>query len=329
MRTDLDRKPYFTFTEALKHPGDFAPYISTFFGSDASINVVHSFNYCAGPDAYLADVIAPLQTAFDELYRRDDIVMAGRFEGADWISATGYYVGHFARDWIGIRAPGKLCYLRFGEFHRMDGGKSVESFVFLDIPELMIACNQWPIATGPGQTRGHTGIIQGPASHDGILLSAGDPLEAEKSYQIVSDMLLKLAAEDEAWRPYWHDNMMWYGPGAFGSFVGIEEFAGFQLPFESQFDGSSGGSSNNGMTWHFTRYGDGDYTCSCGWPSLTSVNVKPFLEQPVSNERVFFRVCDWWRFVGDLLAENWVFVDIPHALLQPGFDIFADLRSTD
>lgn len=325
--TDPDRKPYFALAEALQHPGDFAPAIGSFFSPDAAINVVHPFNDCAGPDAYMATVIAPLESAFDGLYRRDDIVMSGAFDGHTWISATGYYVGHFARDWIGIRAPGKLCYLRYGEFHRMEGGKAVESYVFLDIPELMIACTQWPIFTGPGHMRGHTGMIQGPASRDGVLRSAGDPAESEESYRIVTDMLAQLATEDEAWRPYWHDNMMWYGPGAFGSFVGVDQFASFQVPFESQFEGWSGGSANNGMTRHFTRFGDGNYSCSGGWPSLTGVNVKPFLEQPASNARVFFRVCDWWRREGDLLVENWVFVDVPHALKQLGYDLFEELEA--
>ena len=34
------------------------------------------------------------------------------------------------------------------------------------------------------------------------------------------------------------------------------------------------------------------------------------------------RVCDWWRREEDLLVENWVFVDIPHVLLQMGVDLF-------
>ena len=90
--------------------------------------------------------------------------------------------------------------------------------------------------------------IQGPASQDGILKEDCNPKEGNLSYQIVTDMLSKLATKSEAWRPYWHKNMMWYGPGAFGSFVGIDEFASFQVPFESQFEGWSGGSKNNGLT---------------------------------------------------------------------------------
>ena len=34
---------------------------------------------------------------------------------------------------------------------------------------------------------------------------------------------------------------------------------------------------------------------------------------------------DWWRREGDLLVENWVFVDIPHVLLQMGYTLFANM----
>ena len=319
-----DRKPYLAYSSAQRHPGNFASAITQFFAPDAQINVVHPFNFAEGGTGYLDAVIAPLQLSFDGLHRRDDIVIAGQFEGGDWVSATGYYVGHFARDWIGIHATGRLAYLRFGEFHKMKGRQVIESYIFFDIPELMIASGQWPIATGSGLERGYTGMIPGPATQDGVITEPRDPAESQKSYRIVSDMLLQLATKDESWRPYWHENMMWYGPGAFGSFVGINRFADFQVPFESQFEGWSGGSKNNGLTRHFTRFGEGAYTCSGGWPSLTGVNVKPFLEQGPTGERVFMRVCDWWRREGDLLVENWVFVDVPHVLLQMGFDVFAE-----
>lgn len=322
-----DRSLYLRYAEALSHPNDFSGAIAAFFAADANINVVHPFNELQGADTYLNKFLRPLQKSFDGLYRRNDIFMAGQFEGQDWISSTGYYVGRFAQDWIGIKATGMLSYLRYGEFHRVEKGKVLESYIYLDIPELMIACNQWPLSMGPGMSRGHTGLIQGPASRDGVIIDATDPIEDQRSYQIVTDMLAGLATKDEAWRPYWHENMMWYGPGAFGSFVGIDEFASFQVPFESQFDGWSGGSKGNGMTKHFTRYGEGNYTCSGGWPSLTGVNVKSFLGQGPTNKRVFMRVCDWWRREDSLLIENWVFVDVPHVLLQLGFDPLPNWQS--
>ena len=318
--SEQNRSLYLNYADSLRHPDDFSKPISEFFAPEANINVVHPFNSLTGANAYISSLVIPLQHSFKGLYRRDDIFMAGSFEGQDWVSSTGYYVGHFEKDWIGLKATRTLCYLRYGEFHRIEGNQAVESYIFLDIPELMIACKQWPLGMGPGHSRGYTGLIQGPASQDGVLKQDTDPNEAKKSYQIVTDMLNQLATQDEAWRPYWHKNMMWYGPGAFGSFVGIEEFASFQVPFESQFEGWSGGTKNNGLTKHFTRFGDSNYTCSGGWPSLTGIHVKPFLGQSPTNERVFMRVCDWWRRENELLVENWVFVDVPHVLLQLGYN---------
>ena len=239
------RSFYLKYAEALRYPGDFSSRVIDFFNKDADINIVHPFNQVMGSNAYLELFLLPLQDSFKGLYRRDDIFMLGEFEGQKWISVTGYYVGQFAKDWIGLTATEKLSYLRYGEFHRIENGQAVESYIYLDIPELMIACNQWPLDMGPGRSRGYTGMIQGPASRDGFLTEASDLNEGQISYQIVTEMLAKLATKDEAWRPYWHDNMMWYGPGAFGSFVGLDEFASFQVPFESQFEGWSGGSKNN------------------------------------------------------------------------------------
>lgn len=292
------------------------------YAPDAAIHVVHPFNTLQGADAYVADFLEPLAASFKDLHRRDYILIAGAFEGADWVSSTGYYVGHFDSDWLGIKATHRLAYLRVGEFHRMAYGLIVESYIYLDIPELMIACDQWPDFPSPAVTAGYTGMIPGPATNDGIVLHETDPQRSAQSFKMVVDMLLGLATPDEAWRPYWHEAMMWYGPGAFGSFVGVDRFRAFQVPFENSFQGWSGGAANNGMTAHFTRYGDGDYVCSGGWPSLTGVQTGPFLGQAASNKRLYMRVCDWWRRDGDLLIENWVFVDIPHVLLQMGYDVF-------
>ena len=315
-----ERFLYLSYAGTLKYPSALESAVTNFFHEDAIINIVHPFNQINGPKVYLEQFLLPLQDSLQGLYRRDDIIMLGEFEGQKWISSTGYYVGQFIKDWVGIKASGNLSYLRYGEFHRIGYDRAVESYIFLDIPELMIACNQWPLDMGPGQFRGYMGLIQGPASHDGVLKHNCDPREGELSYNLVTEMLSELATKDEAWRPYWYKNMMWYGPGAFGSFMGIDDFASFQVPFESQFEGWSGGSKNNGLTKHFTRFGEGNYACSGGWPSLTGINVKPFLGQGPTNERIFMRVCDWWRREYQLLVENWVFVDVPHALLQLGYD---------
>lgn len=298
-----------------------------FFAPGAAINIAHPFNRMTGAGDYAERFLSPLAASFDSLGRTDYIAFGGRFEGGDWVTATGYYSGRFARPWLGIAPTGTLAHLRFGEFHRMEAGRAVESYIFLDIPELMIAAGQWPIAESPGRDRGYTGYLPGPAGQDGLVWHRTDPARGEQSCNMVTAMLRKLATKDEAWRPYWHRHMRWYGPAAFGSFVGIEHFAGFQVPFEAAFEGWSGGAAGNGFTRHFTRFGDGDFVCSGGWPSLTGIQRRPFLGQFAEGRRIFMRVCDWWRRKDELLVENWVFVDIPHALLQFKVDLFPGLHS--
>lgn len=293
-----------------------------FFAADANVNAVHPFNQSIGPEAHFAAMVEPMMAAFDGLYRRHDLLMAGAFEGGAWVTSMGYYAGHFRAPFLGIPPTKRLAYLRFGEFHRLVDGRAVESYIYLDLPELMIAAGSWPISRSPG----YDGYLPGPASQDGVNLRANDPGENERSYRIVTEMLSKLNTLDEGWRPYWHPNMLWYGPAAFGSYIGVDNFAGFQVPFERCFKGWAGGSAGSGRTKHFTRFGDGNYTCSGGWPSLSGVSVLPFLDQRPTGKMTFMRVCDWWRREGDLLMENWVFVDIPHVLLQFDCDVFARLK---
>lgn len=327
MSTGLNKAALRGYCEAYRTcSGDgFAGAVERFYAPDAQINMVHPFNELVGFSGYQETFLRPLLASFRHLRRGDYIAFGASFEGGDWVTCTGYYTGKFAHTWLGIPPSGALAHLRFGEFHRMERGRAVESYIYLDIPELMIACGQWPIADSPGRDRGFTGYLPGPLTQDGLQWHDNDPGRSVSSCDMVTAMLRSLATDDEAWRPYWAKDMLWYGPAAFGSFVGIEDFAGFQVPFEQTFSEWIGGSVPGSQTRHFTRFGDGDYVCSGGWPSLNAVQSKPFLGQPATGKRLFMRVCDWWRREGDLLVENWVFVDIPHVLLQMGCDVLGDL----
>jgi len=190
------------------------------------------------------------------------------------------------------------------------------------VPKRIIAAGHWQIADSLARDRGLSGYLPCPITQDGLQWHENDPARSQSSYEMVTAMLRGLATDDEAWRPYWHEDMLWYGPAAFGSFVGVENFAGFQVPFEQTFSEWIGGSVPGRQTRHFARFADGDDIAAGGWPSLNAVQAKPFLGQPNTGKRLFMRVCDWWRREVDLLIENWVFVDIPHVLLQLGVDLF-------
>jgi len=330
MSTPSNKILFKAYVDALAYPDSRQLETATekIFAPEANINVVHPFNAIAGAGEYHQRFLTPLARSFAGLYRRDYIIMGGTFNGGEWVSSTGYYAGHFCANWLGIKANDKLAYLRFGEFHRFENGRIVESYIFLDIPELLIAVGQWPLSHGPAEKPGYCGFLPGPASQDGLLLGESDPAQSQKSLKLVTDMLLKLNTPDQAWRPYWHDNMVWYGPAAFGSFIGLENFASFQVPFEKCFSSWVGGAIKDSETSHFVRVGDGNYICSGGWPSLNAFQIKPFLDQPATNKTLYMRVCDWWRRDNDLLVENWVFVDIPDVLLQMGYDLFKEIGIT-
>ncbi len=291
------------------------------FHPDARIEIVHPYNAISGADPYLDRFIGDLYGSFDSLYRNDYIVMAGEFDDAAWVSATGYYRGRFSSDWLGIRANGQLANLRFGEFHRFSGDLIDRSYIFLDLPEFMMSVGQWPLVASAG----YCGFLPGPGTFDGITVETPTKRESRFTMNLVAEMLRKLNTPDQSWRPFWHRDMLWYGPAAFGSYIGIEEFANFQVPFERAFENWSGGISETSPTRHFTRFAEGNFACSGGWPSLSGRHVQPFLGFEATGREVVMRVCDWWRREEDLLVENWVMVDVPHLLLQFGFDLFSSI----
>lgn len=299
--------------------------VQQFYASDAKINIVHPFNEQVGADAYIHEFLQPLTQSFEQLRRSEYIAIGGEFEDSQWLACTGYYSGNFQNSWVGIKPTGALAFLRFAEFHKMENGKAVESYVFLDIPALMMAAGVWPLNHTVAKHAGYTGYLPGPATNDGVVWGESEPKSSIKTLQLTEKMLLNLATVDEAWREDWHDDMTWYGPAVFGTFQGKEEFAGFQTPFENTFSEWISGIMPGSVTKHFIRMADGEYSCLGGWPSLNMMQVKPFLGQGPTDKRVYMRVCDFWRREGDLLAENWVFVDALHFLLQLDYDVLEHL----
>jgi SnoaL-like polyketide cyclase len=68
------------------------------------------------------------------------------------------------------------------------------------------------------------------------------------------------------------------------------------------------------------------YCASTGWPSIQATHAGPYLGQPATNKRITMRVMDFWRREGELLAENWVFIDLADLFLQFGRDLFAEMQ---
>lgn len=292
------------------------------FAEDSAYLCSHPVNQMHGLTEIIDRLWQPLKHAFPDMERRDDIVMAGRFADADWISATGYYYGTFSRDWLGLPAHGGWAYLRYGEFYKIDDGRIVDAYVILDVIDLMRQAGVNPLPPA----RGIEGYCPGPATRDGVMLAAVDPAEGVKSLAAVERMIFEgmfgfdgidhaTMNMDRFWEPR---DMMWYGPGGIGSTRGLKGFMDFhEIPWNEAFPDFRGGN-------HVARFGEGAYVASTGWPSIRGThNGRELFGIPATGKAITIRVMDWWRRDGDWLVENWIFIDIPELLMQLGYDLVA------
>lgn len=114
---------------------------------------------------------------------------------------------------------------------------------------------------------------------------------------------------------YWHPDMLWYGPSGIG---GNYTYEGFQrdhrVPFLAAFPDRKGGN-------HFARFGDGDYVCSGGWPSMTMTHQGPYLGVAPTQRALTLRVMDFWRVQEGSIRENWVLLDLVHLFAQMGLSL--------
>ena len=303
--------------------------INIFFDKDAIINVVEPVNEIKGKEELINKFFLPMLNSFPDLYRRTDIFFAGISKNQEWVTSSGHFVGTFENNWMGIPANNKLTYLRYGEFHRMQNGQAVETYLFFDLIDLLRQIDKWPLIT---KSLGDENFIPGPITSEGILLETQNLKETKTSLVMVEEMLKNLYTKEQSWRKYWHPNMMWYGPSGYGSYIGVDGFARFQLPYESVFDPyrkssvamtcEKGSKLDLAVKGHFARFAEGNFVASGGWPSHGGHLCKEWLGIQPKRQQFTCRVSDWWRRDGDTLVENWVFVDLIDMLKQLDYDVF-------
>ncbi|MDK1118108.1 MAG: ester cyclase [Anaerolineae bacterium] len=303
------------------------------YHSDAVWNGSHPLDEIVGAENIDRQVWRPLRRALPDIERRDDILLGGHYNDADWVGAVGNYIGTFENEWLGIPPTHGMIYLRYGEYHRLVAGKIAQSYIILDFLDLMRQTGFWPIAPSLGTE----GRWLGPQTHDGVLLSQQDPVTSKKSIQATLNMHQGLFHYDHTpptravldkmkMVEYWHPHMMWYGPSGIGTTRGLKGFEDFhQIPFLVAFPDREGAPKPGG---HYVRIGDGNYAGTGGWPSLKATHTGGnWLGLPPTSKSIAMRTMDFYRIEADKIVENWVPIDIIHILLQLGIDVFGRIRS--
>jgi predicted ester cyclase len=284
-------------------------------------------NELQGVDAVATEFWEPLLSSFPDLEKNQHILFGGRYRDADWVCSTGNMVGTFEEDWNEIPATGHATWLQYGEFHRFEDGKIVETRVLIDVLDVMRQAGYRFIPAMAPEV-----VNPGPATNDGVQLGEHDPEESEQTLQLVKAMLFEGLNPMGEWtdetggmEQYWHDDFMWYGPAGTGTSRGIDGFIENHAgPFHDALPdwkcGEEGGD-------HEARFAEGRYAATTGWPDVTATHTGDgWLGLPATDEFLEMRVMDFWRREGDLLAENWVFIDKIHLLQQMGVDIYERLR---
>lgn len=290
---------------------------------------MHPFYEQYGAEAVIETFWKPLRASFSPIQRREDMFFAGDNDcdngDTQWVVSVGNLLGLFDNDWLGIPHTGKMVFLRYAEFHRVEGDKIAETALFCDVLSIMDQAGHYPLP----QMTGAAFLYPGPRTHDGILLEGKDPKEAKKTMAVLNQMIADLdeinkSGEDkcppELLARTWNEDMIWYGPSGIGASYTIKRYQKqHQYPFRENL-------TDKVFNGHIARFSEGNYCGFFGWPNLSNKNNGGFLGLPKSDVKAEMRIVDIYRREGDKLAENWVYIDILHYLHQQGLDVLGRMR---
>lgn len=290
---------------------------------------VHPFNVQTGP-AGASAFWKPFLSSFTHVQRREDIFFAGENGTGDigsvWTMSMGHLMGLFDAPFLGIPPTRKIAMLRYAEFNRVENGKITETGFFCDILHLM---RQAGINRFPDQTAAHL-VQPGPRTHDGLMMTAQNPSEGERTLGVIDDMVESINvanANPGALTPHdelaqnWEEDMIWWGPEGIGATYTIDRYIEqHQGPFRRHM-------KDRTFNGHICRMSEGNFGAFFGWPNLTLTNHNGFLGLPPNDIRADMRVVDVYRRSGDKLAENWIFIDMLHFLKMQGVDVLGELAS--
>ena len=283
---------------------------------------MHPWDERRGAEAVAAAFWAPFLEAFTSLRRRPDMFFAGRNHleaGGVWVVQMGHLMGLWDGPFLGVGPTRKIAMLRFAEFNRVEGGRIVETAFFCDVLHLL---RQGGHVALPEQTAQHL-IQPGPATHDGLLYHDAAPGEGAATLRLIETMIgdinahQRFATPEEELAQTWADDMIWWGPEGIGATFTIPRYIEqHQRPFRQAMDG------RRRFNGHVARLAEGHFGGFFGWPNLTLTPGGRYLGLDWDGTTAAdMRVVDLYRRDGDRLAENWIFIDIPHFLKMAGVDV--------
>ncbi len=284
-----------------------------------------------GAEAVAGTYWEPLFNAFPDLAHDITIFFGGASngradgspDGREWVCGLGNLTGTFTNDWLTIPANGQRVTLRWSEFCRIQDGKIADTYVLLDIPDLM---RQAGYLVMPPD-RGEVGLWPAPHHNDGVLRGAQDAAETEKSMQLIRGMVYEgLNSFDETqlesmgMADFFRQDMQWYGPCGIGS---NRSLAAFEQNHQQHWLHAFPNRQVQDLDSLFT---EGRYMGASGWAGVIATHTGQYLDVPATGKQVRFNGIDVWVRDDEKIVENWVFVDMIDLYRQFGIDLFDRLH---
>ncbi len=295
--------------------------IKSSISTDCQWDVSFPINSLIGIEEIAESFFLPIRKAISHVRRREEIFIGGnnrRQQGGYWIASITHYIGNFNQELFGIKPNNKLVFLRGGEFYRIEKGKVTEAKIIIDLLDLMRQSGNFPLP----QLLGTEMLFPGPATHDGVIPQS--QVDGETTLDIVESMLADLHKFDPnnftskgqtGPDGYWHEDMLWYGPGGIGSNYRWEGFEkDHRRSFLTAFPDRKGGD-------HYCRIGDGNYAAVSGWPSMTMTHQGDYIGVSATGKKLTLRVMDFYRCDNKKIMENWVLLDYLDLFNQMGTNL--------
>ena len=293
---------------------------------------MHPFNVLETAHDVAETFWKPLKQSFTALQRRPDVFYAGLNEMDDfsttWVCQMGHLMGLFDKPWLGIQPTGRMVFIRYVEFHRVEGGKIVETCLHIDIPAVMRQAGYNPF----GPDTGAFFIQPGPRTHDGLLYDDA-PADLGQITLNAIDLMRRMVGagrldkqNHDGLGDAWHDDMIWFGPSGIGAtYTKARYQQQHRLPMVNNFNYDIPGEGE-AKIGHLCRMAEGHYGGFFGWPNFRAIPIGNFMGMPASDKITEFRVVDIYRVADGKIAENWIFIDMLHFMQTQGVDVLENMK---
>ena len=300
------------------------------FSKDIKVNCFHPLNEFSGLQDFKDKFWKPLFEALPDIERREQVVIGGAFRDKIQVGSISILSGTFKKTLFGIKPISKMVNLKCCEVHELKNNKIVESYILIDLLDLIFQTGINPIHT----SRGSEGFWLNPINCDGVNFFEKDmkvskesldqslimqrSLNIKPELESKSDKELKEKLINHPQSEFWHDKMIWYGPSGIGTARTLEGFVdNHQLPFRKTFK-----ERNYWKLGHYCELGDGKFSMTAGWHSIQAIyGSDDWLGYKSKNQNITMRVMDFYHHDEGKIRENWVPIDLIHILKQIDIDV--------